>query len=561
MVLSGRVHRGVRAAAIAVIAAALGVGLAVIPAQAVPSGNPNVVGFDQEPSCLNRYLTCGGLFATSQISGAVLAGAFRQLPDFTYEPVLVESVDVETGPFALTYHLKPAAEWSDGVPVSADDLLFTFNAIMDPANSILSRAGYDLITSATKIDAKTVEFVFSAPYPPWKSLFPQLMPAHELSGQDFDNALISSIPVASGPFVFESWQRGVQLTLARNYDWWGPHDAYLEHVVFRFILDANARFQALANGELALLVSAAAPQLLDLPEGIDVSWIPAAGMEHLDLNMTSSTMPLLAQPWFRRALAYALDRDAAVAAAYDAYSPGIESLHSLVYLSQQPQFVPHFAGIPYDPDAVEQIMDANGCTIGGGGVWTCAGTRASVKFATTTGNAILITGQNALIASAQAAGIELVPDNSSPGELFGNRLPNGNFELVMFLWVRSGDPQSMVNTYGCNGAQNYMDYCSSQVTALLQAADVETNESARAALVNQADGIMAQDVPSLPLYQTPTFVARWQQLQGVVANASAQGVTWNIEDWQGPGVQHQDPNPNPFPTIPTDAEPAKSSPP
>jgi peptide/nickel transport system substrate-binding protein len=477
-------------------------------------------------------------------------------PDLSYEPVLVKHVTVETNPFALTYQLKPEAEWSDGVPVSADDLIFTLEAIRNPSNNILDRAGYDKITGTTKLDAKTVRFVFSEPFSAWKSLFPQVLPNHVLAGQDFDTTLLDSIPVASGPFMFESWTLGAQLSLVRNDGWWGPHGASLPQVVFRFILDTNARFQALASGELTLLHSPAQLQLLDLPPEILVSWIPGAGMEHVDVNLESPTMPLLGQAWFRQAFAYALDRDAAVAEAYGALSPGISADDSLVYLREQPQYSPHFGGYGYDPSQVLQIMQRNGCVTGIDGIWSCGGTRASIRFATTTGSAIRSLIQDSFIAQAKAAGFELTPDNSSAGTLFGTRLPAGDFDLVMYQWVRTGDPFGLKSMYGCGGELNYGKYCSNQVTAALDAADTQTNEGARAALVNQADAIMAHDVPSLPLYQHPTFLAHWPDLQGVVDNIGRQGITWNIEQWRlsgggGPTITSFSPTSGPVGTTVT----------
>ncbi len=109
---------------------------------------------------------------------------------------------------------------------------------------------------------------------------------------------------------------------------------------------------------------------------------------------------------------------------------------------------------------------------------------------------------------------------------------------------------------------NFMGYCSAGVTALLDAASVEVNEAARAALVNQVETIMAEDVPSLPLYQPPQFVAQWPQLESVVDNPTDQGITWNVEDWELSVIAHPNPDPvPPFPPVPTDPVPRMPSPP
>ena len=131
---------------------------------------------------------------------------------------------------------------------------------------------------------------------------------------------------------------------------------------------------------------------------------------------------------------------------------------------------------------------------------------------------------------ARAAGIELVPDNSPIGVLFGTRLPAGDYELTMFAWLRTPDPFGLGELYGCNGAQNWMRYCSPRVTQLLEAADQEVLNPA--GLVHRADEILANDVPTIPFYQHPLFLAHRTALEGLVMNVGPQGLTWNVEEWR-----------------------------
>lgn len=149
-------------------------------------GGTAVIGADQEPACLNvLHGACNTAWA-SWTAGIALPGAYRVTPSLSYEPVLVERVDVRAAPFALTYHIEPKAVWSDGVPVSADDFIFTRDVIVDPANDVVTRTGYELIERAVKLDTKTVRFEFSRPFVAWKQLFPSVLPKHVLTGTDFD---------------------------------------------------------------------------------------------------------------------------------------------------------------------------------------------------------------------------------------------------------------------------------------------------------------------------------------------------------------------------------------
>jgi peptide/nickel transport system substrate-binding protein len=492
-----------------------------------------VVGQDQEPASLNSYVSLGATRATNNVTSPVLSGMYRVRPDYSYEPVLVDHVRVETKPFALTYHLKSEAEWSDGVPVSADDVLFTLNAIRNPTNDIVSRAGYELIDEATKLDSKTVRLVFSEPYAAWKTLFPQVFPKHVIAGEDFDIAFLDSIPVASGPFRFLSWQRGTQIVLIRNEGWWGAHDAYLDRAVFRFIPSTESLIQALRYGEVQVVEPQAQVYLAELYDapGIAFEWKPGSFIEHVDFNVDSTAMPLLGEAWFREAVGYALNRQWAVTEAYDFLAPGIEPLGSLTYLIQQSEYKAHFGRYGYDPDRVAKLMKKHGCVRGSDSVWSCGGIRASIRFATTSGNALRELMQERLRAQAAVAGVELIPENSPPSVLFGTRLPAGDYEMVMFTWLREGDPSGLRAAYGCGGPSNFMAYCSEKVTELLEAADRETTEGARAALVNRADAILADDLPSIPLFQRPAFVARATQLVGPTT-AAPQSLTWNIEEWR-----------------------------
>ena len=141
---------------------------------------------------------------------------------------------MQAQPFALTYHIKQEAVWSDGTPVSADDFIFTLDAIRNPANGT-SKTGYEFVTQADRVDAKTVTIRFSQPYPNWKTLFEFVLPKHVLAGHDLDQVWrdeiadpVTHAPIGSGPFLVSSWTKGQSLTVSRNPRWWGPTGPFLD---------------------------------------------------------------------------------------------------------------------------------------------------------------------------------------------------------------------------------------------------------------------------------------------------------------------------------------------
>lgn len=526
--------------------------LAALPGSSAADDSPArtaVVGIDFVPPCLNPLLdgACQ-LQWTRAIAGTVLAGAYRERPDFTFEPVLVERVDVATDPFSLTYHVKPDAVWSDGTPVTSDDFLFTLDGIRDPANTTtIARQAYANVASAERLGAKTFRLDFSRVEPRWQRLFDVVLPKHVLLGHDLDAAFVTEIahpvthePIGSGPYLLTSQSPGASVTVTPNPRWWGGTGPFLDAIVFRGLL-LNDQVQFIRDGTVDVIFPQPQIQIADVigMEGVVVDRREGPTWEHLDLNVASTTMPLLREQWFRKALVHALDRAGAAAPAYEPILSGYPALQSLRYRAPQPEYEPTFAGLGYDPAAAAALMAANGCALGSDAIWVCGGVRASVKVATTIGNAVREQMQAHLIAQARAAGIELVADNATAGVLFGTRLPARQFEAVMFAWVTEvgSSPRTV---YACDGPSNFTGHCSPAVDALIGQAEQTIDPAARAGLYNDAYEILAADLPTIPLLARPVFQVRRDRLEGPELNPEGTP-TWNVETWRIAGADDTPP--------------------
>jgi len=266
---------------------------AVQPETATATDTQTVLfGDDQEPLVLNALLLDGASEATGQIFHQVYPGAYAVQGDFTFQPWLLDGEAVVTeDPFSVTYTIRDDAAWSDGTPITVDDLVFTWN-LHDPAaphaDQIVSRAGYELIAGYTAADDKTVTFAFTESYAPWKSLFANVLPAHVLEAEDFATVLNDELPaVSGGPFVFDSWNRGTQLKLVANPTYWAGEVA-VDELIFRYVPDSATLQQQLAGGE----VDVADPQpQLDLVEQLGrssdlLTYETGFGpvWEHIDFN-------------------------------------------------------------------------------------------------------------------------------------------------------------------------------------------------------------------------------------------------------------------------------------
>lgn len=536
--------------AMSLIAAACG-GDDDAPTTAVEEGEPVVggtlvFGAEQEPAeSLNTTLACCALaWATWTIWEPTMAGAFQQFPDFTYQPELITEEPVpEEDPFAITYTIKEEAQWSDGTPISAEDFEFTWQLYIDEKNDVASRAGFDVIEDAEIIDEKTIKFTFSEPYAAWRDLFSgstgPVLPKHALEGENYNKVWTNEIvnpktdePIASGPFIFDSYNKGSDLTLVRNENWWGEHPAYLDSIVFRFVPETPSEIQALRGGEVDAIYPQPQLELAELQAepNIEIQTGTGTTWEHIDFQYGND---LLAQDFVRQAIAYGINREAIIDQLFQNLSPDLPVLNNLIYQNESQSYEEHFQIYEHDPERAISLLEENGCTRGGPtDTFECDGQELSFGFKSTAGNALRELVFEVVQEQVATVGIDLKSEFGDAAVVFGNQgLTGGKYELFMFAWVGNIDPGGSVEIHKCEGTQNFQNYCNEEVTDLLEQSNAAIDPDERASLLNQADELMAQDLPILPLYAKPTFFAFNTKVKNIIDNPTLAGPTWNTEEW------------------------------
>lgn len=508
-------------------------------------GGSIVFGHEQEPAILNNALVEGNLLATSIVTRQLLLGAYRVTPDFEYVPELIDGeAEAEGGedgePFTVTWNILEEAAWSDGTPITADDFQFTYDTVMNEEFDIVSREGYDQITETEVVDDKTWRATFEEPFAPYRTLFGTIsvLPAHVLEGEDFDTVWNDGIvdpatgePIASGPFQFEEWERGQQITIVRNEGFWGE-PAILDQITFRYIEETPTLVQQIRGGEINIFdpqpqVDLIA-QLEDI-DGVEVQSDAGPQWEHIDFNFDN---PALANQYVREAFIRGIDREAIVEQLVRGVNPDAGVLQNTIFMENQEQYEPHWDMYEYDPEAAIALLEDNGCTRDGeGDIFECDGEELSFRYVSTTGNERRELMFEIVQSYMADIGIELNADFSEPAQSLGTQLPEGDFDIINFGWIGSPDPFGGDTIFMCDGALNYNGYCNEEVTELIASNVTMTDEDERWATYNEADELIAADVPLIPLFQTPQTLAYEDTLGGVRVNATQWGPTWNASEW------------------------------
>jgi peptide/nickel transport system substrate-binding protein len=509
-----------------------------------------VFGAEQDFNCFNLNLEACNQYWANVIGGTpVLRPAFMVTPRLQYKPELISSAKVTLRPFSVTYNIRRRANWGDGTPVTGRDFLWSAQKIMDPKSQVAGRDGYDqMILGRTKITnrGKTVRFFFRAPYAPWRDLFSPavVLPRHILQNEDYNNILPNCIcnprnqrPFGNGPFLLQSYRKGADATLVRNPRFYGKRAA-LQRIVFRFIQDTNTEIQAMRGGEVDAIFPSPQTALTALQRQSGIAYKSGPGLyhEHIDLSGKGNHNPLMERAWFRQAIIHAINRPGIIRTFFGDIAPNLRVLNSLVMYPSDANYNPHFARYGFNPNRARQLLQSNGCRAGGDGIMVCGGRRAEITHTTTGTNRRRVLAAQVYKDNLKDVGIEVNIRLVDPNVLFGDGPQStvaGNWDMAEYAWVTSPDSSFAVSWLGCRKPSNNMTYCNRNVTRLLDRTDRTLNARLRARLFNQANAIMAREVPVIPLYAVPVIYVHKNAAKGLGApNPSSWGPTWNSHLWK-----------------------------
>ncbi|MBI3226982.1 MAG: ABC transporter family substrate-binding protein [Mycolicibacterium cosmeticum] len=295
-----------------------------------PKSMQIIMAIDSIGAGFNPHLLSDQSPVNAAISALVLPSSFRPIPDpaastgsrWELDPTLLVSAQVTSeAPFTVTYRIKPEASWTDNAPIAADDYWYLWRQMVSQPG-VVDPAGYDLITGVQSVEGgKTAVVTFSQPYPAWRELFNDLLPAHIVKDVPggFGAGLVRTMPVTGGQFRVDSIdpQRD-EILLARNDRYWGP-PAAPDQILFRRGGAPAALADSIRNGDTQVAQvhggQAAFAQLSAIPD-VRTARIVTPRVMQLTLR---AQQPALADPHVRKALFGLLDVDllAAVGAGSD----------------------------------------------------------------------------------------------------------------------------------------------------------------------------------------------------------------------------------------------------
>jgi len=538
-------------------------------AQALAQGTKDtlVIGMSQYPPTLHP-----GIEATVARAFA-LAFGWRAITDFNDDRKLqcylctelpslsngrVKVVDLGGGKRGLTvrFTLLPDLKWADGVPVTSQDVAFSWSVGKDPASGYSREDLFRKIDSVEIIDAKNfvlhenkAEYDFDD-----LSSF-ALIPAHIegpvvkalASPSDYSKHTTyvlnpTTAGLWNGPYKMTQIQSGAFMVFEPN-PYWSGKKPYFKRITLKVIentatLEANLRSGDVdyVCGVLGLTIdqALAMEQEPAMQSKYDFAFPLSLTYEHIELNLNN---PLLADKRVRAALLYGIDRETLVKQLVDGKFPVANSWVNPL----DPGFDPNVRKYPYDPARARALLDEAGFKPGPGGVRVnAAGQRLSLEYMTTSGNKIRELIQQVLQNQWKQIGVEVVIKNVPARIYFGDTLKKQQFTgLAELAWSTNPEAPplntlssiSIPSAANNFGGANYTHFSNPTMDKLIDQVQTELDPEKRKPLWIEMQKIYTDELPVLPLFfRTTVFVVpKW--LSGILIPGHLPQESQEVETW------------------------------
>ncbi|KZE38610.1 peptide ABC transporter substrate-binding protein [Bhargavaea cecembensis] len=443
-------------------------------------------------------------------------------------PDLAESWTISEDLLTYSFKLREDAVWQDGEPVTADDVVFTLDKILDPKTNTPITGEFREIADVRADGDYQVEIRLHRPYPPLlDKLKVGIVPEHILDGENLAESDFNRNPVGNGPFRMKEWKGDGTIVLQRNEQYYGKKPK-LDEVVFKPVPDANTRLVQLKAGEIDLArLTPSQVKAVNKSDPVKVHEMDTADYRAIMYNFDHE---IFRDPKVRQAISLAVDRKAMV----DGILAG----------KGEPAFGPLQKSWAANPDAgrtespdsgrAAELLAVAGWEKNGDGILEKNGKLLSFELVAPAQDTVRVALANVVSQQLKPLGII-----AEPKPVDQNAVKYDGEEALVIGWGSEFDPDD--HTYRLfhsseigGGQYNFGKYRNDEVDRLLTEARTATVPDKRKAAYGRFQEVLAEDPPY-------TFLVYLDALYGVNENVTGIsdrtlghhgfGILWNIEDW------------------------------
>ncbi len=463
------------------------------------------------------------------------------VPMLAAEVPSLENKGISKDGLTITYHLRKDAKWTDGVPVTSKDVKWSWQAIMNSKNNIISRHGYDYVTSVDTPDDYTVIVHLKQKFAPFINTFfadsdqpYPVAPEHVLSKySDINTIPFNGEPnVSDGPFKFVRWVHGDHIELAAN-DQFFMGKPGLRTIYIRVVPNETTTVNLLRTHDVDWMFQASIsnyPNVKDIP-GVRLAWVDVNGYEDVQLNVQR---PLLQDVRVRQAIAYAIDKQRIVQTLTYGQQKIATWDQPYWMWSYDPNVTPVYS---YDPQKARQLLQQAGYTPGAGGIMTKNGQTLTLVLVSNSSNVTRRKNSVEVQDMLRKVGIDLQVKYYAGDVLFapvgeGGILQGGKFDLSIAGWYAGVDPDDSSQMTCANVAPtgyNYSRYCNPDMEAAQKMALENYDRPTRKKAYAQIQHLEARDMFEVYFYYLRMLQPVSVNFKGFRPNPVIE--SWNAWEW------------------------------
>lgn len=443
-------------------------------------------------------------------------------------PDLAESWEAASDLSEYTFKLKSGVTWHDGQPLTAEDVKFTMDAVLDPNVNASGRGVVSSIDSTEVVDDQTVKFVLKYPFaslPIMLGYNKPIVPKHLLEGQDLNEpAEFLRKPIGTGPFKFQEFVQGSHLAVEANPDYF-EGAPLLDGIIFKIIPDGNARVAQVRSGEIDFTVIE--PAQIDALSGVDnveIRYVPQVNYYFFAINHSS---PKMQDVRVRQALVYAINRQAIVDQVLKGHGKvATGPINPLL----GPYYNPDVPTYDYDPERAAALLEEAGWTKGSDGILTNAqGEKLTIRFNGPKGYPAMEQVITYAQQEYQKLGIQVTLEIVDwPVHL--DMYHNLEYDLLMEWWITPPDAD-LYDHYHSESSSNWWAYKNPEIDDLIVKARSEPDEQRRIELYHELQRKLAEDVPVVYLYYPEEIQAMSTRTKDLPAMGYRDALTWMEKVW------------------------------
>jgi len=451
--------------------------------------------------------------------------------DGTVKPWLASSYELASDAQSITFHLRQGVNWSDGQPLTSDDVVFTLKLIQKYPSIDLT--GIDAaVKDVSAPDTSTVRVTLSKPFNPIVWILGgqvYILPKHSWSGVKGDPSQYADPnPVGTGPYIVKSFTPQL-VDLVKNPNFWQPGKPQVDEVKIPAYSSNESAQLALQKGLIDwtnLFIPNLDRTYVALDKQHNHYWFPSSDDVMLYLNLTRAPFNDLQ---VRKAISLALNRETISKLGEDGYEPPANPT-GLVGEAIQSYIDPQYANMQFTQNAAQagQTLESDGWTKGADGYYAKNGKQLAFSIIVVSGYTDYVADCQVMVRDLQAAGINATV-NAMSNDAFTNALQNGHYDAGI-LWTNPGPTPYYIYDgllrstnsapIGQSAPSNYERWMDPTTDKLLDQYASSTDPNVQRQALDGLQQIMVEQLPSIPLtaepywyeYSTAKFVG-WPDAQ------------------------------------------------